>query len=118
MQPSGPDRRAGSISAALDAAAPGSTLRVAPGLYQERLVVSKPSIQLVSEQNGGAELEWVTQSPYEAALVVESTGVSVVGFKISHSSPSVASNYGVLVTSGAAARLFRCEVTSKRRGGF
>jgi len=48
----GPGEEISSISAALDAAAPDATIRVRPGVYEERVLIRKP-VRLVKAQEEG-----------------------------------------------------------------
>ena len=101
----------GSISAALAAASSGTVIYIAPGYYPERLVVTVPNITLISSKDLAAELEWSTDDPYEASIECTAPGLRVDGLKIRHASPSIASNYGVLVSSGSL-RMERCDLSS------
>jgi predicted outer membrane repeat protein len=64
------------IQAAVDAAVPGDQVLVAPGLYEERIIISVHNIALTSEVASGAVLreEWVVFS--------DANDVSVTGFDI------------------------------------
>lgn len=58
-----------SIQAAVDAAAPGSTIRIEPGVYAEAITVSKPGIHLIG---AGAPGDVVVMNPGD-----EEDGISV-----------------------------------------
>jgi hypothetical protein len=64
------------VQAAVDAAAPGDEVLVAPGLYEEHVIIGVPSITLTAEVVGGAVLreEWVVFST--------ANGITVTGFDI------------------------------------
>jgi parallel beta-helix repeat protein len=57
-----------SIQAAVDAAAPGSTIKIAPGTYSESITVNKPGIQLVGEG--------------EAAVIIQNPGDEENGIRV------------------------------------
>lgn len=94
----GPDGFA-SIRAALEAAAPGDTVVVAPGVYEERLVVAK-SIQLVGEGRP------TIFGSYQGDVVfVRADDVELNGFVVRGSGKRmIASEAGVKV-AGARARI-------------
>src|SRR5690349_20160536 len=62
----------GSIQAAVDAAAPGSLIKIEPGIYSESITVSKAGIKLVGVTTNGAEV--IIQNPGD-----EDDGISVTG---------------------------------------
>ena len=120
LGPDDPASRAyGSISAALEAAPAGATVRVEAGYYGERLVVSRPvTLEAAAGAEGRVVVEHQTEAPYEATLQVDAPGVRVRGFKLRHASPSVASDYCVLVRAGGAAALERCDISSATGSGL
>jgi hypothetical protein len=120
LGPDDPASRAfGSVSAALEAAPAGATVRVEAGYYGERLVVTRPvTLEAAPGAEGRVVVEHQTEAPYEATLQVDAPGVRVRGFKLRHASPSVASDYCVLVRAGGAAALERCDVSSATGSGL
>jgi parallel beta-helix repeat protein len=68
------------IQAAVDAAAPGNVVRVAPGLYPGAISITKP-ISLIGA--GAAEVT-VEVPPSEGALYIEQAKVTVRGFTFRH----------------------------------
>ena len=116
-----------SISAALAAATSGATVIVRPGVYQERIKISR-SVVLKAEP--GAILSWESDKPYEAALTVDlseagtAADVLVSGLAIKHFSPSIAQNYAVYVPPPSRAadaqsriELRYCDVSSRSGSG-
>ena len=84
-----------SIQAAINAAAPGSTIRVAPGIYKENLWIPKNGIQLVGAGAGLTVLEppaapsavcgYDPSDPSTAGFV---QGICIANFTITQSGPS------------------------------
>jgi parallel beta-helix repeat protein len=76
------------IQTAVDAAAPGDVVRVGPGIYRERVLISQKSgIRLEANPIGGAVIDGAFTTSGAAILVVGTmeshvTGVSIVGFRI------------------------------------
>ena len=115
----------GSIADALAAAPPGATVRVAPGFYNERLIILQAVTLEAEPPKAGAPagksavtLSHDTEAPYEATLQVEAPDVSVRGIQIRHTSPSIAANYAVLVRSTGALTLDKCDARSSTGSGL
>ena len=115
------------INAALAAATSGATIIVKPGVYQERVKISR-SVVLKAEP--GAILNWESDKPYEAALTVDlseassTADVLVQGLAIKHFSPSIAQNYAVYVPPPSKAadaqsrvELRYCDIASRSGTG-
>ena len=118
----------GSIGAAMSVAPSGSTIVLRPGMYHERITITKPLCLLADH---GATIAWKTDKPYEAAITValsegmgDGATVRVAGLTVRHSSPSIAQNYAVYVPqpqSASADRVhieFRdCDISSATGSG-
>ncbi len=112
-----PSRAYGSVAAALDAAPAGATIRVEAGYYGERLVIAKAvTIEAAAGAEGRVVIEHQTELPYEATVQVDAPGVALRGLKLRHASPSVASDYCVLIRGGA--ELERCDISSATGSGL
>jgi nitrous oxidase accessory protein NosD len=102
------------IRAALEAAQPGDTIFVPPGKYIERVVIDKPVVLQVDATgigNAAVEISWETTKPYESTIEILSNNVTVSGFRIRHSSPSIAANYAIKIVD-VNATVERCDVSS------
>ena len=108
------------ISRALEASAEegGATISIQSGTYKERVVVNKPNVRFVGLSED-VYVEWRTSTPYESALEVATgvTNVSVENVKLTHSSKSVANNFGVFVREGGSLALRNATVTSETGSG-
>jgi len=63
--------------------------------YTEQIIVDK-SITLAPMPGETVIVRWVTNRPYESALIIQTPEkVSIRGITIQHSSPSIANNYAV-----------------------
>ena len=106
------------ISAALAVAPSGAKVIVRPGLYMERLTITRP-VSLLADP--GAVVNWKSDKPYEAALTIDlsdqdekdaGTTCLVSGLTIRHYSKSIAQNYCVFVPapSRPASRFSKVEI--------
>lgn len=99
-----------SISDALSAASPGSTINVLPGRYMERLML-RSTVHILA-QGGPVEVVWETKQPYESTVLCNADGeVHIEGITIRHYSKSVANNYAVFCQGGTLS-LRDCDVSS------
>jgi len=107
------------ISQALTSNGSGApvTIRVGPGLYQERLVISGPVIIEAYPQGSAVKVQWITTSPYESVVECTSPGVVLRGLTLRHSSKSVANNYAVYLHAGGNARLEGLDIMSSTGSG-
>lgn len=93
------------ISAAVAAASPGSTILVCPGTYQETVTVNKPGLTLRSQQPLQATIK-APHAPITAIVRITSSNVSLNGFTITNSGQTSSPNsiqYGVYVSNGGSA---------------
>jgi nitrous oxidase accessory protein len=126
----GPLARHRSIGAALLAAAPGDTVLVRAGTYAERLVIDRPltlmgEAGVVVDGGGTGTVVLVQKGPTVvrglvlhgsgSSLVEEDAGIKIVATPDCEVADCRVSDalFGIMVRSGARARLRRCHVTGK-----
>jgi len=102
-----------SIQAAIDAAAPGSTIRVAPGVYRENLSIPKNGIQLLGAGEGLTILEPPTHpsavcgyDPSDPTTVGFVQGICIANFVIVDGNPSPVSTVTGVHVSGFSVQGF------------
>ena len=105
-----------SIQAALDAAAPGSTILLQPGVYSEAITISKPGIRLMGMGAGEAAARAVViQNPGD-----EEDGITVTadgdGVEIAHLTVQGFEENGVLLTGVDGFRL--TDITALNDGDY
>ena len=107
------------VAAAVAAAAPGDELQVPAGVHAERLLLDRAVTVAGPADGPPATVRHATDAPYEPTVVVQA-GVEEVRLEnlaVRHRSPSVASNYAVQVSEGAALELVGCDVSSETGSG-
>ena len=70
----------GVIGAAIDAVAPGGTIRIHKGRYRESLLIEKPGVKLVAAGRGRPTIDGRCEFP--SAITIHSGGVTLKGLKI------------------------------------
>ena len=100
-----------SIEAAVQAAAPGDTVRVCPGTYPELVTVDKPlevrgpdrgSARAPGQQEPDARRDAIVVNGGQGAFDIEASGVVVAGFTIQGNQAAASyPNAGITVRSGA-----------------
>jgi SpoVK/Ycf46/Vps4 family AAA+-type ATPase len=103
VSPAGAGHR--TITAALAAAEPGSTVSVLPGTYRERLVLTRPVMVTVQEQRGSVVIE----PPDGSAVVLAATSATLDGLVLRNADPDRAT---VDVGTGRL-RLDQCELVAR-----
>jgi PPM family protein phosphatase len=109
----------GSIAAALDAAAPGSTIIVEPGEYREQLTL-KTGVRLVSQVPGGATIRLPAAVPdaatVPAVLARNVSDAQFVDFKVSGDSATPLP-VGILVEDSSLS-IINVEITGATRAAI
>jgi parallel beta-helix repeat protein len=113
-----------SIQEAVDAASAGDRILVAPGTYDEQVVISddKDGLRLVAQGKAGAVViapTDLTADPTEAIIhVAGADNVEISGFTISGAAApagtTAGADYGVLVSGGGSAEIFQNVITGIR----
>jgi len=104
-----------SIQAAVNAAAPGDTIKVFPGTYNENVNIPKDSLKLQAEHHGDAVIRGSAAPTQEAVVKINGAhNVEFRGFKIAPQ--NTAYTYDLLVAGGGSAQLRENWVTGATGG--
>jgi hypothetical protein len=68
------------IQAAVDAASPGDTVSVCPGVYTENVIINKAALRVVS--TGGASVTTIMAATSTDVVAITQPGVTLVGFTL------------------------------------
>jgi hypothetical protein len=109
------------IQAAVNAANPGDTVKVCPGLYQEQVTIGagKNNVKLESVKHWQAAIRYpagLLTDPKAVVLVTQATGVGIKEFTIEGpwqdtSDCSSTRHYGIRVDSGGSAKIESNHIT-------
>lgn len=74
-----------SIQEAIDAAEPNCIIKVAPGLYSDNLMITKPGLQIEPKEKLGDIILVVNSKPAITINLKKNEKCTIIGIKISHS---------------------------------
>jgi len=98
------------ISKAIAAARPNDLIRIAPGLYEESLIIEKP-IRLIGSADGSTKLSIPAKSSPVITITAQAAGTSITGVDVSHFGYDYSTNrYSAITIQAQKVSLISCRV--------